>query len=368
MKNLHLIVLAIITPAELTFSGEEIKELNEAVFTAVYDKPEMALFHNVIGGIKATKQIAILGTINGLTGKSTGGCSPSEDANTITMSEKTWNPQTVSNNLPTCWTDLLASFFIYGTNNGIAKADLTKTDYWMFISERMADALVEEVFRIIWFGDEDAATTADSPAGVLTAGTNAAYFTHINGLWKQIYAIVAADSNRLTTNLASRNGQASFALQEFTSTDTTNRVVTNCLLDMRFGSDYRLRSKTDTMYVVTQSVADQYERELTADKTAYSSEALENGIQVLKAGGMTVVSFEFWDRMIRTYYSDGTVYYLPHRALILTKDNTQVGTEEEGTFSELESLYDPITKKNYLRSEYDIDAKIVQDELIQAAY
>lgn len=369
MKNAKtLILLAIITPSQLTFSGEEIKDLNEATFDAVYAKPEMALFHNVVGGIKATKQIAILGRINGLTGKGSGGCSPAEDTNTITMSEKTWNPKTVSNNLPSCWTDLMDSFFIYGTNNGIKHGDLTKTDFWNFLLERMTDAVTEEVFRIVWFSDTAAADVDASPAGVLTSGTNPAYFNKIDGLWKQIFAIVAADSDRKTAGIDSRNGQATKVLQEFTSTDTTNRVVTNTLLNMRFGADFRLRGESGLLYVVTQSVADQYERELIADKTVYSSEALENGIKVLKSGGITVIGFQFWDRIIRTYYDNGTTYYLPHRALLLTKENTQVGTEEAATFSEFDSIYDPVTKKNYLRTEYNIDAKVVLDYLVQAAY
>jgi hypothetical protein len=362
------LLLAVITPSELTFSGEEIKELNEATFDAVYAKPELALFHNVVDGIKATKQIAILGRINGLTGKGSGGCSPTEDTNTITMSEKTWDPKTVSNNLPSCWTDLMNSFFIYGTNNGIKKGDLTKTDYWMFILERMTDAVIEEVFRIIWFSDTAAADVDASPAGVLTSGTDPAYFNKIDGLWKQIYAIVAADSDRKTTDLASKNAQASFALQEFNTTDTTNRVATNALLNMRFGADHRLRGSQGLLYVVTQSVADQLEREYIADNKVYETNYLENGVKTLKSGGITVIAFEFWDRIIREYYSNGTVYYLPHRALLLTKENTQVGTEEEGTFSEFDSLYDPVTKKNYLRTEYNIDAKVVLDYMIQAAY
>jgi len=363
-----IILLAIITPSQLTFNGEEIRDLNEAVYDAVYAKPEMNLFHNIIGGIKAKKQIAILGRINGLTGKGSGGCSPAEDTNTITMSEKFWNPVTVSNNLPSCWTDLMESFFIYGTNNGIKKGDLTKTDFWNFLLERMTDAVIEEVLRIVWFSDTAAADVDASPAGVLTSGTNPAYFNKLDGFWKQIFAIVAADANRKTAGIATKNGQLTKALQEFTSTDTTNRVVTNTLLNMRFGADFRLRSESSLLYVVTQSVADQYERELIADKTVYSSEALENGIKVLKSGGITVIGFQFWDRIIRTYYDNGTSYYLPHRALLLTKDNMQVGTEEEGNFSEFESIYDAVTKKNYLRTEYSIDAKIILDYNIQAAY
>ena len=234
--------------------------------------------------------------------------------------------------------------------------------------ERMADALREEVYRIIWFSDVDAADVNASPPGVLTAGTDPAYFNKINGFWKQTFAIVAANAARLTAGLTSRNSQASFAAQEFTTADTTNRVVTNTLQNMRYGADFRLRGEANLQYVTTQSVADQLEREYTADKTVYSSEALENGITILKSGGITVIGFQFWDRIIREFYSDGTKYFLPHRAVLIVKENMQVGTEEVSNLGEMDSIYDPVTKLNHLDTMYNIDAKIIEDYKIQAAY
>jgi hypothetical protein len=238
----------------------------------------------------------------------------------------------------------------------------------MFLQERVSDALIEEAYRIIWFSDVDAADVNASPPGVLTAGTDPLYFNKIDGMFKQLFAIVAADAARLTSGLTSRNGQASFAAQEFTAADTTARVVTNTLQNMRYGSDYRLRAMPNQMYVVTQSVADQYERELTEANVSFTTERLENGITVLKSGGIEVFGFQFWDRIIRTYESDGTKYNLPHRAVLLTKENMQVGTEDVANLSEMATIYDPIKKDMHLDTAYDIDAKIIEDYLVQAAY
>jgi len=358
----------IINPNDLTFNGEEIKQLSEAVFEQVFQKPEATLFHEFVPGIKAKKQIALLGRLDGLTGKGNGGCDPVSSTNQIGMSEKFWNPETVSDRLTECWTNLKESFFIYGTKNGLAKADLTKTDFWMFLSDRLSDSLLEQVYRVIWFSDVDAADVNASPPGTLTAGTDPDYFNKIDGLWKQLFAIVAADANRRTLGIDSRNGQATFALQEFDATDTTNRVVTNTLQNMRYGADFRLRGMANLMYVVTQSVADQYERELTAANVAFTTERLENGMTQLKSGGITVIGFQFWDRIIRAYYSDGIKWLLPHRAVLLVKENTQVGTEEVANLSEMASIYDPVTKKNHIDTEYQIDAKIIEDYLVQTAY
>jgi len=355
----------IINPGDLTFNGEEIKELSEAVFEAVFNKPEANLFHTFVPGIKAKKQIALLGRIQGLTGKGDGGCDPVSNGATIGMSEKFWDPATVSNRESECWDNLKESFFIYGTKCGIAQADLTGTDFWAFLMERMADTLIEEYYRIVWFSDLAAAVV---PGGNLTLGTDPLYFNKIEGFWKQLFAIVTLDANRRTLGLDSRNGQASFATQEFDATDTTNLVVTNTLQNMRYGSDYRLRGKADLQYIVTQSVADQYEKELTACQKPYSTERLENGMTVLKSGGIDVISFQFWDRIIRTYENDGVVWFLPHRALLTVKENTQIGTCEEANLSEMATIYDPIKKFMHLDTGYNIDAKVIEDYLVQVAY
>lgn len=354
--------------SNLDFNGEEVKTLGEAVQETVFTNPEATLFHEFVEGIKAEKQIAILGKIEGLTGKGDGSCKPTEDTLNIGTSQKKWLPKVVSNRFPFCWTETKDSFFIYGTKNGIDKADLTSTDYLNFIIDRLTPALKEEVSRIVWFSDVDAADVNASPPGVLTAGTDASYFNKIDGLWKQLFAIAAADANRLTAGLGTRNAGASFAAQEFTPTDTTNRVVTNTLQNMRYGADMRLRGKTDLQYVVTQSVYDQYERELTEANVAFTTDRLENGMAVLKSGSITVVAFDFWDRIIRAYESDGTKYNLPHRAVLLTKENTQVGTESIGTLSEIDAFYDKKDKTNYVDTAYSIDAKIIEDYLVQVAY
>ena len=358
--------MALIDVTDLTFNGEEIKAVSEAVFESAFSKPELTKFHSVVNGIVAKKQIAILGRLGGLVGKGTGSCDPSSATNAIVNTEKFWNTAVVSDRFESCWTDLKETFFLYGTKKGIEKYDLTGTDFLNFVEELVTDAIQEAIYRIAWFGDTTAENVVDG--GVVTNGTDLAYFNKIDGFWKQIFAIVAGDATRKTTDLASRNGQASFALQAFTATDTTNKVVSNALQNMRFGADYRLREQAGLVYVVTQSVADQYERELLAYNVAFTTERLENGITLLKSGGIEVYSFNLWDRIIRSYYSNGTVYHLPHRALLVTPTNLQIGTEEVTAMSGMDVFNDKKSKKNFIDFAFNIDAKVVLDYEIQAAY
>jgi len=358
----------IINPADLAFNGDEIKALSEAIFEQVFSKPDQNAFVTFVPGVKAKQQIALLGRMEGLTGKGVGGCDPESNTNTIGMSEKFWDPETVSNRFTECWTNLENSFFIYATKNGLDKANLDGTDFWMFLQERVSDSLIEEVFRIEWFSDVDAADVNASPPGVLTAGTDPLYFNKINGFFKQLFAIVAADANRKTAGIDARNAGANYAAQEFNAADTAARVVTNTLQNMRYGSDFRLREMPNLMYVTTQSVVDQYERELTDANVAFTTDRLENGVTVLKSGGIEVHGFQFWDRIIRRWYDNGVTYELPHRALLLVKENMQVATEDVANLTEMATIYDPIKKDMHLDTEYAIDVKIVEDYLIQSAY
>lgn len=357
----------LITPADLTFNGEELRDLREAIFEAQFSNPSPGDFHNIVPGIIALKQIGYIGRL-GMVGKSGKGCDPADDANNIAMSEKFWDPKTVSVRLSACKGDLLESLFVYSMQKGVKRADVTTSEFFNMILDLFPVENLEALYRHAWFGDTAANTVDGSPAGTLTAGTDITFFNAVNGFWKQLGVIVAANTARLTTDLASRNGQASFADQEFTSTDTTNRVVTNCLQNMRYGADFRLRGEKNLVYVVTQSVADQYEKELTAANVAFTTERLENGMTLLKSGGIEVIGFNLWDRIIREFYSDGTVYYKPHRALLTTKNNCAIGLEMADSFNGLEVFYDKKSKRNYIDGDYTMDAKILRDEFVQLAW
>lgn len=360
--------MGVITASDLTFNGEEIKAVSEAVFESSFANPEMDAFHQIVTGIVAKKQIAILGRLGGLVGKGSGECNPTAGSNKITNSQKFWDPSPVSDRLTECWTDLQDTFFIWGLKKGIQRADLTSTDFLNFVEERLKEAIEEAIWRIVWFSDVDSATTTDSPAGVITAGTDVAYFNKINGFFKQIFAIVTADASRLTSGLATKNGQASYTLQAFNDTDTTNRVVTKMLQNLRLNSDTRLRNTAGVVILATQSVADQYERELIDSEKAYTTERLENGMSVLKSGGIDVIAVEIWDRIISAYYDNGTVHFRPHRAFLVDPQNMQVGVEGDTDLKELDVFYDKTDKEVHIDFAFLIDAKVVEDYKVQASY
>ena len=124
--------------------------------------------------------------------------------------------------------------------------------------------------------------------------------------------------------------------------------------------------KTDSL--IKKMLDNSDKKELKFANIAFTTERLEGGILKLEADGIEVIQFQFWDRMIKKYYSDGVKLFRPHRALLTIKENTQIGTEEEGNLSEMGSIYDPIKLENHLDTGYNIDAKIIEDYKVQLGY
>lgn len=361
--------MSIITAADLSFNGEEIKSLSEAVFESTFAKPALTQFHNAVTGIVAKKQIAILGRIEGLMGKGSGECNPTSADNKIGSTEKFWDPEPVSDRLTQCWTDLEETFYIWGLKNGIDKYDLTSADFMNFVKERLEDAIIEAVYRLAWFADVDAADVDASPAGSLTSGVNPAYFNKIDGFFKQIEAITVADTDRLTSGFDTRNGAANKTAQKFTTADTTNKVATKTLQDMEYEADFRLRGKAGAVYIVTMSVFDQYERELKNESFSnYTTEFVMNGVKSMTINGRTIYGFDFWDRIIKTYYDNGTTYLRPHRAVLVDPENLQVGIEEAGFLPGIDVIFDRVTKLNHIDFLLRLDAKLILDYEVQAAW
>jgi hypothetical protein len=361
LKN--TLMAGVLNVGDLTFNGTEIKELKEAIYTAVFEKPDLKQFHTIVSGIKAKKQIAILGTL-GLVGKKITGCSTTANTGQIGMSEKFWEPQYVGDRFEQCFSDLLESFFVWGLNNGVKKPDLTGTDFANFLEDRLGDAILEMIYRIAWFSDEDADEVEND--GTLTNGTDTDYFTSGNGFWKQLFAIaVTTPARRVTIDI---NAEGAYEDQVFAEAAPDSQPVTKIFAAMKYAADMRLRNSGNLVIVCTQSMADQYEQERLAKNLDAAYDRVENGIDTLKYAGITIIPMNFWDRTIQAYFNDGSSYHLPHRAVLTTAANLQIGTEEEGNLSELNPFYDQKSKTYNVDFGFNLDAKVIEDHMVVVAY
>lgn len=355
--------MPILNPTDLTFNGREAQSLSDAIFKKSFYKPSLTEFHQIVEGIKAKQQIVFLGLM-GLTGKKKTGCQTPEGTGTIPNSEKFWDPVIIAEKFGECWDTIKETFFVWGTKNGISRDDLTDTDFANFLQDRMSDSLLEAIFRVSWFGDKAA---DEAPTGHLTAGTDLDYFNPVDGFWKQLFAIAPNTSSARRVEIA-RNAQSSYTAQAFTNTDTQNMVATNILAAMKYNADYRLRDQQNLVYIATQSLTDQYVKELRSQQLDASFTRIESGYQAVMFEGIPVIPVNFFDRYIAEYFDNGTKLYNPHRAVLTTTDNLAIGVESIGNLTELDAWFSRDDRKYYVEFSVNLDAKVLEDELVQVAY
>lgn len=359
-----------------TLKEQGIKSLSEVLMQETYMNPAFESIYNVKTGIKGQTQIGIMSKIvSGLSGYNRTSCDVTVDDATYTGSSKTWVPKFISSRRTQCWDTFSSTFFQWGMKNGIAREDLTGTDWATFMAEVLPNEIQEMILRSIWFHDSAIVAGTNNH---ISAG-NLKYFSTLDGYWKQLYAIVAGSAARLTVNttVQTRNAAASFAAQAFTSADVTNRVVTALLDSMWYGADLTLRAtdKSKLAFYVTQSIADQYEKELKSVATIpLSYTRIETGVDVLMSNGIKVIPMNFWDRMITSYFAKANTNiasYIPHRALLTvggSDGNLMIGTEDTTSLTSFDMFYDKATKSNIIDYGSFFDAKVGLDLMVQLGY
>ncbi len=359
----------VIDPADLDFSGEVTRSISEAILTEVFDNPAIKELHTFVLGIVTGKPIPILGLLGKVGRVSDGNCTPKVNPSQIPMSEKRWAPAYIEDRFLQCFKPLMDSFFVFSLKPGVDKSDLTGTDFMMFLEDRIGTAMIDAVWRFIWFGDKAAANYNDSPAGFLTNTTDPDFFNAIDGFWKQIKTVVAATGTAQYTAIAKNSG-ATYVDQEFDDTDTTNQVITKLMRKMLNKADTRLKGGAERpRFMMTRSVADQYINErLAATGVELAYTRTETGFDKLTVMGTEMYVIDIWDRIIMEDENNGTKLHLPHRIVLTKKSNLLVGTESEKTLTELRPYYDPREREMLVDFGYMLDAVYVEDYKGQFAY
>ncbi len=349
----------------LTFTAEQVRDLSKLIFTSIVEAEVFSQFHNIVPNIVYDEKIGYIGEL-GLVGKAGQGCSPTADTPGSLASEKTWAPKKWQVLLDECYTDLEATLTVYAMKLGVEVSDLTSTEYMGLVEELLNKAIQKMLWRITWFGDTAAANVDDSPAGKLTSGIDESYFTILNGFWKQIDTIFATTPARRTT--ITENTSGTKALQD---SDLLAADAFAYLQAVVYGAHPTLRAKSDKVVLATRSVVDKLEQYLMGLGIQATYENLIAGFDfnspALKILGVLVQPIDIWDEIIRAYYDNGTIYYRPHRIVMITKENLMVGVPSSSIIDTLDVSYDKRTKINRIEAADKIDAKISEDQLIQVA-
>jgi len=137
---------------------------------------------------------------------------------------------------------------------------------------------------------------------------------------------------------------------------------------MIFAADMRLRGQTDRQIIATQSMVDQYTLERQAKNLDVPYDRVEEGMDTFKIQGVTVIPFDFLDRMILAYEDNGTKLNNPHRAVFTTKSTLQIGVENTSDLTELDPFYDKKSKRYFVDYAFNLDALVARDYNVVVAY
>ena len=345
----------------LTFTAEQVRELNELLMLDYVKAEDFAKFHDVHDGIKADKEIGWLGQI-GAIGKVSRGCNPADDTLSIPTVKKTWTPKEFDVRLSECYTDLASAMAVYARNNGTDVQDVSNTDYFNILLDRLGVGLQDFMWRL-WLMDTDADTSNNS-GGLIKIGTDLTLMRILDGYWKQIAAIIASDADRQTELAA--NEQSTKATQ---FSELTPEIAYTALQAGTYAISGELRQQPNKIGMITRYFADQVKKHLqTLSWHPESYNFAIDGIEVLKVNGIEFAIVDKMSEQILEYNDLGNTYHKPHRAIITTKENLAYGIEATNSFGYFKAFHDDTLRKSFVDLIDRIDVKIMQDKLIQVIY
>lgn len=366
--------MAIITPSQLTFNGKEVRTFAELVVQRLYTFPSINEYSTIVPNVKAKQQIGLIGHLSKIT-RLDPGCGSGQYTPSIPITEKFFDPKDLKIWLQICWKDLIPSFMAYYERAFAAKPDLTATeifDNWLI--DEATNAMLEDAIRIAWFGN-----TAVVAADLTNGSADVPNYNQINGYWKQIFAIIAADATKRVT--ITKNAAATYVLQAFDSTDITNKTATTIFQQLILKADSRLRSDADAFILATQSLVDEYllERmsftniEESYKRAETADGRVVNGLFYITVLGVKVYVMSQWDRIIADLVNptySGAAALLPHRAVYTNKMNLQQSLDG-GDLSDTtvwNIWYSNDTELSNIKALYKTDVKVIEDYMIRAAY
>ena len=341
---------AIFNDTNLTLNAKEVTGLNEAIVELAFSSPALEKLHRIHTGVQMKEQILLIGQM-GMVGIKQSGCGRDSSGATAPMSEKFWEPENFGDRFINCvqdmnalWKAYFGKITTYEDLYNMEGSELAK-----LLTVLLDEAIAKATLRLAWFGDKTVAAAAAGTAGLVAAG-NVKFFDVVDGLWKQIFAGVAA------TTIAKA---------------TLGATATASIQAVYDAADSRLRSNPAAVFMVSRSVFDKYKAELRAASIAFELDSTTEGLRSMKWDGYEVINMEtIWDENLKLFVENTTTNaaYLPDRIVFTTRDNIPVGTLNEADLTTLRSWYDQKDEANYTDFGFTIDAKVIEEYAIAVAY
>lgn len=355
---------SIIDYSALTLNNEEARSTSELVFEKAFSRPELEQIHGIQTGVEMDKYIPIFGKL-GLVGKvDPGSCGTNSETGQVPVSQKTWTPKLISGRLAHCQTDIPDKLKFWKKSRTAAGTwEDIDNEAAAFIEDTTLEAVKNSQIRIAEFGKTTLSPVGDGAGDqTLTAGTTKTYFNMLNGMWAQLEVDAALPTPLGFRYEISENSEATKAAQ-LTLASTTALDVFRALYNGIASESF----DGTLVFQVTKSLFDNWQDFLEDKSLIFTLSNAEQGASNKMYRGIPIIVRNDWDRIIRTYFDNGTTYYLPHRAILADPNNIPIGTSDTESLSQLDSFYDKVTKKHYIDFAYKIDCKVlIESELAYA--
>ena len=342
---------------KFNFSTEEIRAVNELVFDAVLQAPEITMITTLYPGIVFNKQIGFIGE-GAPVGKARQKCKPTPQQWKIGTRAVTWEPKPWEILIEDCWAELEDTAATYALNTGIARADFTNTDYFDIVVSVLTVAIKKFIIRLVWFSDVDAEYVSDG--GIISNDSDVELLTIIDGLWKQLIAQAVANPDRRV--VIAENAGTTYATQKL----SPNNVI-SYLEDLRYNAPILLRGQQSAFIACTQSFYDAYSKALKGFKLESTYTNLVNGQATLTYDSVPLIPLPIMDEMILTFENTGTKLNSPHRALYVIKDILGVAVDGENSFEQMDIWYERKDRTVNFDAIGMADAKLLHPDMFQLA-
>jgi hypothetical protein len=354
----------------LLYGPENFREL---ILEPVLDSPDLTQLLTITDDVKAKMDILFAKRFKKVTHLDTG-CGTVPHTPGMDTEKLTWDPVALEAWIQECGSDFDGTFMAWGLGvgykrldlqqaaikirTGLGQSDATTLNYWNeFVQDMMEAAIRDDIFRIGYFGDP--AITA----GQLTGGAaDVKNYNQLRGLWPQIIALATVYPQVRAYSI----GANQTADQQLAPGESL--IIFQKLLR---GADRRLLSgKFGTPIIqCTQSIADNWADYRQSNGNLETSWALqETGLVGPKYNNFMVRPVAEWDEILTEDFDVAGKINLPHRAVLTTNANMQLGFDSYDAATQVDSWFNRETKFTHMRGNWKMDAKVMRPFLTRAAF
>lgn len=350
----------VINIENLTLNPKEVEDVRAFIKELVLDTPEFQDVMTVVDRVKMKQQLVFINK-DGLAGKAATGTCERVDADELaSLSQKYFDPKDIEIFYELCTKTLnengLFKPLFDKVNTYREKYDIEGTDFAIMVADIVKEAIIDSVWRLAFYGDEDVVASTAGTAG-LKSSDNIGYFSPVDGFWKQIFD--SADVKRVDIS--------SIQATEMPTAAQCYKAIN----DVYRNADARLRQATNAVMMVSDQLFEGLIDYFQTESIAFTLDITMNGMKSVMWKGVKVINFGFcFDKYNAFFETDSTSNdpYLQHRIIMSVPGNLQIGTLDAEGIDSLDVFYDRGDRKLKIDAGYTISPVILDEKMVSVAY